>query len=317
MTYSSAPLPAGRELLVSVLVPIYNHATYVEACLDSVAAQDYASVELIVIDDGSADASAARVDAWLAKHTDRFVRVVFETQANAGLVVTLNRLVGLAQGEIIAPIASDDMLLPGALRFRVGVLEANPEALALFTDCTVVDAAGHQLHRSGISGFHGKDIRLMRNGDLVVSLLLLHFCVPGPVFTARRAAYDPAIGVGLYDPEHYPEDLDFYLRLAQTRRLLFQPRATAAYRVHGENSIYQQGLRIHEGIREILDTHAPALPPYERTLARLYSRASVPPEKWPWRKRTPAEIGSRVAMEAIRSVYRLRATLSSVWSRTN
>lgn len=224
------------EPLVSVLMPVYNHARYVAEAVASVAGQDYPNVELVAVDDGSTDESADAVEAALAAHPGRFARAVVERQPNRGVTPTLNRLVGMCRGDVLVMLASDDFLLPGALTHRVRLLEAHAEALAVFTDCVVVDGAGRQTHASGIRGLWGGDPAVYAANRHLAAAFALKWAVPGPVIAVRRAAYDPAVGVGLYDEGLRYEDLDFYLRLAARGALRFDPAVTAAYRWHGANA---------------------------------------------------------------------------------
>src|SRR5688572_21400242 len=86
---------AGRDPLVSVVIPIYNHAHYLPQCLDSVARQAHPRIEVIAIDDGSSDASLAVAQAWFDAHGHRFERWLLQGQPNAGITTTFNRLVAL------------------------------------------------------------------------------------------------------------------------------------------------------------------------------------------------------------------------------
>src|SRR6185503_111739 len=94
--------------LVSIVIPAYNLGHYVGATIDSVLAQDYPRVELIVIDDGSKDDTRE----VLARYTGR---MRWESQPNAGQVAAMNRGWGMASGEILSWIGADDLLLPDAV----------------------------------------------------------------------------------------------------------------------------------------------------------------------------------------------------------
>lgn len=100
------------RLRLSVIVPAYNVATYVEECLRSIVAQSYAPFEIIVVDDGSTDATADVAHAFARTHPR--VRVV--TTPNHGLGAARNRGVAESIGELIAFADSDDTVVPGAYR---------------------------------------------------------------------------------------------------------------------------------------------------------------------------------------------------------
>ncbi|MGM9869694.1 MAG: glycosyltransferase family 2 protein [Sodaliphilus sp.] len=94
--------------LVSVIVPAYNVAPYLEQCLESIAAQTYTHLEVIVVDDGSTDASGAIADEWAAR--DPRVRVIH--QPNAGLSAARNSALNVMQGAYVTFIDSDDFVAP-------------------------------------------------------------------------------------------------------------------------------------------------------------------------------------------------------------
>ncbi len=109
--------------LVSILVPSYNHALYLRACLDSVLAQDFADWELILIDDGSTDESLEIARSYV----DPRVRV--EANAtNLGTYGALERALGMANGGLVAVLNSDDFWAPRKLREQVHALERHPGA---------------------------------------------------------------------------------------------------------------------------------------------------------------------------------------------
>jgi glycosyltransferase involved in cell wall biosynthesis len=105
--------------LVSIVIPAYNAETQLARSLASVLAQDYTPFEVIVVDDGSTDATAA-VAA-------RFPAVRCLRQANAGPSAARNRGAGEARGELIAFVDADDEVPPTKLGTQVGYLLANPE----------------------------------------------------------------------------------------------------------------------------------------------------------------------------------------------
>jgi glycosyltransferase involved in cell wall biosynthesis len=108
-----------RGPLVSVIVPVYNAERFLQEALDSVRAQDYEPVEIVVVDDGSEDGSAA-----VAKSFEG-VRYVF--QSNQGPSAARNAGIAAAGGEFIAFLDADDVMLPNKLRVQIGYLLEHPE----------------------------------------------------------------------------------------------------------------------------------------------------------------------------------------------
>lgn len=92
--------------LISVIVPVYNSASFLKRCVDSIRNQTYENLEIILIDDGSTDGSGALCDAFQAE--DPRIRVIH--QANGGLSCARNRGLDLCGGEYIAFVDSDDTI---------------------------------------------------------------------------------------------------------------------------------------------------------------------------------------------------------------
>ncbi len=104
---------------VSVVVPIYNVAAYLEACLDSLAQQTMADLEIIMVDDGSTDESPVIAQGFAAR--DGRFRLM--RQANAGLGAARNTGIGKSEGEFLAFVDSDDVLPPNAYKALLGTLD--------------------------------------------------------------------------------------------------------------------------------------------------------------------------------------------------
>jgi hypothetical protein len=105
------------------------------------------------------------------------------------------------------------------------------------------------------------------NWHLGASLVLM-WSIVGPSLTLRRSTVDPVDGVGRFDESLVFEDVDFYLRLAATRRLLFDPTPTAEYRKHGRNTWQVFGDDVgREQYYTALERNVPRLRGQERVVA--------------------------------------------------
>jgi glycosyltransferase involved in cell wall biosynthesis len=223
--------------LVSIIVPLYNHARYIEATLESFANEGYANLEIVIIDDGSKDNSIEIAQAWFAQHPNTFANVFLERQENAGITKTLNRLVARANGEFITMVASDDLLLPGGIQARLDALKERPDWLSVFGDATVINEQGIQTASSALHKINHTNLKALEYDHLRTQELILRWSVPGPVLLSRREVFDPERGVGPYDETMFIEDRDLYLRLLARNALGFVPHAVAAYRMHTRNTI--------------------------------------------------------------------------------
>lgn len=237
--------PSSRSALplVSIIVPLYNHARYIEATLESFANEGHANLEVVIIDDGSQDDSFTVAQAWLASHPNSFTNAILERQENAGITKTLNRLVARVSGEFITMVASDDLLLPGGIQARLAALERRPDWLAVFGDATVIDAAGRETASSALYKLNRANTKALISDQFRTQELILRWSVPGPVLLARRQTYDPVHGLGGFNESRFLEDRFFYLQLLARKALGFVEDRVAAYRIHGKNTINQQHMQ--------------------------------------------------------------------------
>ena len=223
---------AGDALpLVSILVPAFNHERFVLRCLDSVLEDPYPAKELVVIDDGSVDGTAAKIAGWVARH-EGALPVTFRRRENRGVAATLNELASLARGEFLRLGASDDFLLPGGTDLLVRYLQAHPRKLAAIGDSIVVDRYGNRLHGSGMCELHGADKRLYATDEGIRRAVIAQWAIGGPVALLRRNA--PAQVAG-WTEDLRIDDWDFFLRLAARDALGFIDAPVCAYRLHDAN----------------------------------------------------------------------------------
>jgi glycosyltransferase involved in cell wall biosynthesis len=236
-------IPASLAPLVSVVVPTYNHARYLAECLDSILSQDYPTVEVVVIDDGSTD----NTREVLQRYGDR---IRWETQNNSGQSAALNRGWAISRGRLLSYLNADDALRPGAVRHAVAALTVNRDAVFIYGDFELMD------DRSRV-------YRVVRTPQCDFPDMVARFITvagPGGFFT--REALDLAGG---WDSDfHQNPDVDFLFRLGLTGRFLKVPEVMAVFRVHGGSQTYQ----------------VPTIERAEEPLViveRFFARADVPP----------------------------------------
>lgn len=132
---------------VTVVIPTYNRARLIAQALESVQAQTTVVKDIIVVDDGSTDATADVV----ARFTRADSRVRLVAQANAGANVARNTGIGEARSDWIAFLDSDDRWLPDKIERQIAALRARPEAVASFTGIIAVDG-DRELYRYDMPG---------------------------------------------------------------------------------------------------------------------------------------------------------------------
>ena len=186
------------EPLVSVLIPSFNHARYIENAIRSVLSQSYANLELIVNDDGSTDGSH---DVLRPFGKERRVKVLLNTE-NRGQSAVLNEAISLAQGDFISLLPSDDWYLPGKTRLQV----------EKFRD---VSSAVGVVYGSGLRYFEGTGETLpvtiqKYRGRILQQMITEPFCVypASPMF--RRECFDRM----RFDESYAAEGEALYIKLA-------------------------------------------------------------------------------------------------------
>lgn len=111
--------------IISIIIPCYNHASYVKECLDSVLAQNYLNWECILVNDGSTDHSHAQIKQWLQENPD--TRFTYFNNENRGVVATRNFAAAKAIGKYLLPLDSDDYLSNNYVASCVHHLEQHPK----------------------------------------------------------------------------------------------------------------------------------------------------------------------------------------------
>lgn len=114
--------------MVSVITPMYNVEQYLAETLDAVLASEYKNIEIVLMDDGSADQSLAIAQRYARQ--DSRVRVF--SQANAGACAARNNAIAHARGQYILPVDGDDLISPTFIGRAVGVLASRPEVKVVY-----------------------------------------------------------------------------------------------------------------------------------------------------------------------------------------
>jgi glycosyltransferase involved in cell wall biosynthesis len=211
--------------LVSVIATAFNHERFVVESLESIRAQTYPNVELIVVDDCSTDGTVALIENWLTETGTPCTLIAHEW--NQGVCRTKNEALTYARGKYVSGGSTDDVWLPDKLARLVEHMEAQPDTVGVvYSDAERMDEAGNSLPDTFIEEIGS--VGQPPSGDIYERLLERNF-IPAGSTLIRRACLD---AVGPYDESLVYEDWDMWLRLARRYEFAFLPGIALRYRVH-------------------------------------------------------------------------------------
>jgi len=238
------------EPKVTVIIPAYNRERYIGEAIASVLAQTAGDLELVVVDDGSTDGTAAVVAAV----ADPRVRLL--SGAHRGISAAMNRGLAAAHGAYVARCDSDDVWLPALLATLVPILDATPALAAVTARGEYMDADGRPTgHLLGTAPRFAE--------DALASLLWDDFTCNIATVARRRSVE----AVGGYD-ESLPtnEDWDLWLRLARRAPITSVDRVLARARSHDANITGVQSPLFRRTLEERV-----------RVLEKVFSDPALPP----------------------------------------
>jgi glycosyltransferase involved in cell wall biosynthesis len=213
--------------LVSVIIPAYNAANFLGETLDSVLAQTYKNLEIIVVDDGSTDTTPNLLESY----GDR-IKVLHQT--NAGQATARNTGARAAQGELLSFLDNDDLWDADKVTCQVALLRRFPDALAVYCDHRTIDDQGYTLSSSGA-------LTHPRPSGNILRALLLGPCIitPGLVLLLRHA-FDICGGFDETPLLRGHEDYALWLRLATQGAFIYSPETLVSYRRHNQQGSKQK-----------------------------------------------------------------------------
>lgn len=191
---------------VTVICICYNHEDHIDQSLRSVVEQRYPNVELIVINNGSTDQSAAHIERFIQQSP--FVQFI-NNPTNLGLNRAFNQGLKLARGRYIIDLSADDLLLPDRIAHQVDLFErlSGPYAV-VFSNAAYIDAQGSETAVHYPVDSRGRALGKVPSGDVFQRVLESYF-ICTPTMMMRR---DVLNELGGYDETLAYEDFDFWVR---------------------------------------------------------------------------------------------------------
>lgn len=199
----------------AVIVASYNYAHYVLDTLDSVVAQSFPPIELVVVDDASTDNSTEKIASWMINHADRFVRCILVRHiSNQGLAQTRNTAFQTATSRFVFVLDSDNLLYSRCLDRHFEVMDRTGAA-AVYAIADLFD------HAKGIGPADVFDRTRLSKGNYIDAMALV-----------SKSAWEGVGGYAHFNTMGW-EDYDLWLKFIEAGlEILFIPEILCRYRVH-------------------------------------------------------------------------------------
>jgi GT2 family glycosyltransferase len=216
---------AVKRPKVSLCIPAFQAGRFLRATLDSVLAQDFPDLEIVVVDNNSTDETRLILDA-ITDHRVRVItnRTTLPAEDNHNLAVKLSR------GEFVKVISADDTLKRNCVAAQAAVLESNPDIALVASRTDFIDDAGALLFAArGLRGILGR-----QTGEQVIRKIVRSAKNPvgAPVSVMfRRDDFDRC--GGFRGPHLFTLDMDLWARLLRLGHFYGMPETLAAYRIQG------------------------------------------------------------------------------------
>ncbi len=207
---------------VSIIIPTYNGAHYIEETIESVLAQTYKDYEIIIIDDGSTD----NTNKVLGKYKNK-IKYFYQKHSGGYLAKVRNFAISNSEGKYIAFLDNDDLWLKEKLEIQTTYMEKHKNISLSYTD---IYYFGDYVPRE-LNGKSQFEVRTMNPGTYFEQLFEFNF-IPVSTVLVRKECLKH---VGLFDESiKYASDHDLWLRIAAKYKVGEIDKPLAKYRMHGE-----------------------------------------------------------------------------------
>lgn len=200
--------------LVSVIIPVFNGSAFLGEAIESVLKQTYEVIEIIVVDDGSTDASANVAQSFGD-------RLAYHYQENRGVAAALNRGVRASRGQYVAWLSHDDVFMPQKLQLQIDHLAQHPEYRACYSDFYIIDANGKVLKEIETPWYPRQTAIWQLFGRMYIN---------GSSMLIERACFED---VGFFNEAlRYSQDLDMWMRMLLSFDIGRVPEMLLKWRSH-------------------------------------------------------------------------------------
>jgi len=293
---------------ISVIIPVFNGEATIEETIISISNQTFKDIEIIIINDGSTDATLEIIE----NISDTRIKIF--SYPNAGLSASRNRGISQAKGEYISFIDADDLWAPDKLESQWQALQKNPQAAIAYSWTDYIDES---------SKFIKSGRRIKINGDAFSKLLITNFLENGSNPLIGKTALEK---VGGFDESLFAaEDIDMWLRLAANYEFICVEKPQILYRT--STTSMSTNLKRQEAATLEVIKRAFSYPKAEKlqhlkkqSLSHLYQYLTfkaiqAPPKQhqtfitghfwWNWIKNNPAVLKNRrlIIIAAVKIIF--------------
>ena len=217
----------NKHPLVSVLIANYNNGRFIKETLDSVIAQTYPNIEIVIVDDGSSDNSLDVIERFISSHPEAYIKL-YKNRDNKGCGRIKRQCVELSKGTFFSFLDPEDTILPEAISTLMEVFNCDPALGVVY--CTHY-LCNDKLEIQGISSYPGTipngQSHLTSTGGHISALAL-----------CRRAVYDRTSGINA--TYLVSEDQDLYLKMEEMAPVRYVDKPMYFYRKHDHNSSWSE-----------------------------------------------------------------------------
>ncbi len=273
----------SAQELISVLLPVRNAAATLDEAMESILSQTWSNLEVLVIDDGSTDASAQIAWQWQTRDP----RVQLLANKGVGLVAALQSGAEIARGKFIARMDADDRALPQRLEKQMALLQENERCAVAGTHVRDIGEVGNGRKH------YSQWLCSIHNHDDVVRNIFVECPVAHPTLLLRREAFE---AVGGYRKVPWAEDYDLVLRLwLQGWRFAIAAEPLLEWRDHPQR-LSRSDLRYSPDAFRRCKLHYLLSSPYLRAPRELLLWGAGKEGKW-WLKNLPNELRPTAVVE--------------------
>jgi len=216
--------------LVTIICTAFNHEVYIEQALDSVLAQDYPKLELIIVDNASQDRTKKIIENRTLVNPNKIpIQKIFRVDP-LPYCDSFNDAFLLSKGKYFIDLSGDDSLQPDHIRYSVDKLESNPDAVICFSDAYLKKGKG-QLKTFYPRDKEGHLQSTVMQGDLYEKLVKMHMIL-SVTMMVRSESFK---SIGMYDESLSYEDFDIMVRLAREHPFIFSDHIGVVKNIHSKS----------------------------------------------------------------------------------